>query len=148
MSSLQAWQRTLAAEHAAVYLYGALGARTSAADQPRLLTEITAAYATHRARRDQVTRTIRDLGGSPDPAAVAYELPTGVGTPQGVRRASGDIEASCATTYAWTVANTATEARRAAVGMLHDAAVRGLAFGGTPEMFPGAGEFTDRSGPA
>lgn len=148
MSSLEAWQRTLAAEHAAVYLYGVLGARTAAADQPRLLRDLSAAYAVHRARRDQVSRTIRDLGGTPEPAATGYELPTGVGTPGGVRRVAGEIEDSCATTYAWAVANTTAEARRAAVGMLQDAAVRGLAFGGTPEMFPGADEFTDRTGPA
>jgi hypothetical protein len=42
------------------------------------------------------------------------------------------------------VANTVDERRRWAVQALNEAAVRELAFPGTPEMFPGAGEYADR----
>jgi hypothetical protein len=54
------------------------------------------------------------------------------------------VERSCATTYAYLVASTVADQRRWAIGALNEAAVRELAFRGTPEMFPGAGEYADR----
>lgn len=61
MSTLDAVQAALAAEHAAVYGYGVVGARIGDDRED----EATAAYDAHRARRDALGRTVRDLGGTP-----------------------------------------------------------------------------------
>lgn len=52
MTVLDALQTTLAAEHAAVHLYGVLGAQTSASATPDLFAAVSDAYAAHRGRRD------------------------------------------------------------------------------------------------
>ena len=48
MTAVDALQTTLAGEHAAVYLYGALGGRTSQAAAPALYAALRDAYAAHR----------------------------------------------------------------------------------------------------
>ena len=44
MTPLQALQRTLAGEHAAVYVYGVLGGRVSESAEPDLSSRLTSAY--------------------------------------------------------------------------------------------------------
>jgi hypothetical protein len=144
MTTLAALQTTLAAEHAAIYVYGALGAQTSQSTAAGLFAALSSAYAEHRGRRDLLVREITDLGGTPVASAVSYELSPGLGSVTGVTRAARDLEQSCATTYAALVANTVGPRRRWAIGALTDAAVRALAFRGTPEMLPGADEYADR----
>ena len=137
-------QTTLAAEHAAVYEYGVLGGRTSQSAQPELFAAVSAAYASHRARRDHLVRAIRDLGGEPVAAEAAYELPRQLDTADDIARAALELERSCATTYAYLVGSTEGADRRWAIEALNEAAVRELVFRGTPEMFPGADEYADR----
>ena len=144
MTALDALQATLRAEHAALYVYGTLGAQTSPSAQPALFHAVSSAYATHRARRDVLVGAITDLGAVPAASAPSYVVPRQLGTPQAVRGAALELERGCAETYAWLVANTVGERRRWAAGALNDAAVRELAFRGTPEMLPGADEYTDR----
>jgi hypothetical protein len=64
-----ALQTALAAEHAAVFVYGALGGQTSQTDDPTLYAEITDAYLTHRDRRDELTSMVVDQGGYWQPLA-------------------------------------------------------------------------------
>ncbi len=78
MSPREALQTALAAEHAALHVYGALGASTSASASPGLFAELTASYAEHRARRDLLTARVLDQGGEPVAAEAAYELPDGL----------------------------------------------------------------------
>ena len=144
MTALQALQATLAAEHAAVYVYGVLGGQVSRAGQPEQYRAVSDAYTTHRGRRDLLTRTIADLGAHPVAAAAAYDVPAPLGGPAGLARVARDLEDGCAATYAQLVASTAGTQRRWAISALNDAAVRVLAFRGTPETFPGADEYTDR----
>ena len=144
MTTLEALQTTLAAEHAAVHVYGALGAQTSQSSSAALFAAITDAYTEHRSRRDLLARAVIDLGGTPVAAAPAYELPAPPANRAGVTAAALAIEQASAETYAYLVANTAGEQRRWAGQALTDAAVRELVFRGTPEMFPGAGEYADR----
>lgn len=140
----EALQTTLAAEHAAVFVYGVLGGRTSASATPALFTAVTQAYDAHLARRDELTDAIAADGGTPVAAEPAYEVPARLETPDQITRAALATERSCATTYAWQVAGTATTWRRWAIEALHEAAVRELVFRGTPETFPGADEYADR----
>ncbi len=143
MSEIEALQTALAAEHAAVWVYGALGGRTSRSATPELAAAVTAAYDAHRARRDRLSAALVDLDADPVAAEPAYELPR-LGDPDQVTRAALEVERACARTYAYVVASTVSEQRRSAIGALNEAAVRELVFRGTPEMFPGRDEYADR----
>jgi hypothetical protein len=138
VTAVDALQAALAAEHAALYVYGALGARTSESGTPVLFGEISDGYATHRAWRDLLTRRLVDQGAAPTPAAATYELPAPTTTAAGVARAALVVERACAATYAYVVASTIAADRRWAVGALTRTAVRETALGGAPEAFPGA----------
>jgi hypothetical protein len=140
MTARAALQTALAAEHAAVYVYGALGGQTSQSATPALFAAVSSAYAEHRARRDLLSGEIGELGATPVASAPSYELPPGLGTPAGVGRAALDVERDCAATYAWVVANTVGSRRRWAVEVLTHTAVRELVFRGTPGMLPGLDE--------
>ena len=144
MSYVDALNTTLAAEHAALFVYGALGAQTSRTGTPTLYADIDAAYTEHRSRRDQLVAMIRDLGGEPVAAEPAYELPPDLSTPDLVTRRALRLEKSCAATYAYLVASSPQERRRWAVTALTMTAVRELDFRGTPEIFPGGDEYADR----
>ena len=144
---LDALQATLAAEHAAVWTYALLGARTSESGSPTLYAAIRAAYSAHHQRRDDLTGEIAALGATPVAAAAAYAVPAGLDTDDGIMAAALALEQGCADTYAALVAATAVDdpdGRRRAIGLLNDGAVRGLSFRGTPEIFPGAAELKDR----
>ena len=143
MSPREALQTALAAEHAAVYVYGTLGARTSLSATPELYADVSAGYAAHRARGDRLTALVRDAGGEPVAAEPAYRLPSPLETPAAIGRAGLDIERRCEATYAWLVENTSGGDRRFAVDALTDTAVRALAFRGSPEIFPGTGGYAD-----
>lgn len=144
MSDVEALQTTLAAEHAAVYVLGALGGRTSQSATPELFAAINAAFDAHRVRRDDLTAAITDLDAEPVAAEAAYDVPSGLERAERIARVARETEQSCATTYAWLVANTVDEMRRWAIKALNETAVRVLTLRGTPEMFPGAGEYADR----
>jgi hypothetical protein len=60
----------LEAEHATIYGYGLLGARLDDAGRERAST----AYDSHRARRDQLDRLLRERGADPDPSEPAYDV--------------------------------------------------------------------------
>ena len=70
----EALQTTLAAEHAAVWVYGVLGGQTSRSDAPGLYDDVSAAYRVHRGRRDLLTQLIADGGAEPAAAEVGYAL--------------------------------------------------------------------------
>lgn len=139
-----ALQTALAAEHAAVFVHGVLGGRTSRSATPDLFDAVSSAYAAHRARRDQLARELTDLGATPVAAEAAYETPLPLDTPDQVTAAALEVERSSAATYSWLVANAAGASRGRAIAALNEAAVRELVFRGTPEMFPGANEYADR----
>src|SRR4051794_26801926 len=111
---LKALQAALAAEHAAVYGYGVVGGRI---DEKRR-TEARSAYDAHRARRDALTREIRDLGGTPAAAAAAYALPFPVPDPAAAVRLAAELEERVAGVYADLVRAAGGELRRSAAGAL------------------------------
>lgn len=144
MSDVEALQTALAAEHAAVYVLGALGGRTSQSANPELFGVISEAFAAHRVRRDELIAAVTDLGAEPVAAEAAYVVPAGLERAERITRVARQTEQSCATTYSWLVANTVDDLRRWAITALNETAVRVLTLRGTPEMFPGAGEYADR----
>jgi hypothetical protein len=140
MTPVQALQETLAGEHAAVYVFGVLGARLSASAQPDLLGRVVAAYGVHRQRRDRLTAMVRTMGADPVAAEVSYVLPNEARTAAQLDAAALVTERRCASVYAQAVGSTSRAERRWAVEALTDAAVRQLGFGGRPDAFPGVPE--------
>jgi hypothetical protein len=140
VTPLEALQRALAGEHAAVYVYGVLGGRVSSSGHPDLAGRLTAGYTTHRGRRDQLTAMVREAGGEPVAASVSYQVPTAAVTAGQLEAAARVIEQRCAEVYAQAVGSTSRAARRWALDALTDAAVRQLGLGAGPAAFPGVRE--------
>lgn len=137
MSEVEALQTTLAAEHAAVYVYGALGAQTSRSAQPLVFAALSEAYAAHRDRRDQLVADLQGLDAVPAAAAPAYDLPADLASVSAVTARAVELEEACAATYAFLVGSTTGGRRRWAVTALTDAAVRAIGLGGKPRTLPG-----------
>lgn len=136
-AATEALQAALAAEHAAVFVYAALGGQASRSAQPGLYGRITTAYRLHRTRRDELDALIRAAGAEPVAAEPGYQLPAELGTAAALNARALRLEQDAAATYAYLVASSTGATRAWAVTALLDAAVRGLGFGGKPESFPG-----------
>ncbi|MEO3756442.1 ferritin-like domain-containing protein [Streptomyces sp. B6B3] len=141
-ASLEATQAALAAEHAAVYGYGVVGSLVDEKHAGRA----SEAHAAHRARRDALERTVRQLGAAPVAAAVAYQLPFPVADGATALRLAARLESRLAGAYADLVAATAGEERRSAASALREAAVRAVRWGGDGVPFPGLPEYADSGG--
>lgn len=138
MTPLEALQAALAAEHAAVYLTGVLGAQASQSRQPALYGALTDAYRVHRRNRDHLTVAVEAAGGVPVAAEVGYVLPAAMSTASELNDAALQVERRIAETYGQLVENTAGAERRWALVALNESAARQMEFRGTPEMFPGS----------
>ncbi|MEU6978868.1 ferritin-like domain-containing protein [Streptomyces sp. NPDC046371] len=136
MTALDAAQAALAAEHAAVYGYGVVGARVGEARR----AEATAAYEGHRARRDALRRTVRDLGGEPVAAAAAYELPFDVPDTAAAIRLAAVLEDRVGGVYSDLVRSADGPLRKDAAAALREAAVRAVRWRGSDVTFPGLAE--------
>jgi hypothetical protein len=140
MTPLRALQRSLAGEHAAVYVYGVLGGRVSVSEEPGLSSLLTSAYDVHRGRRDELNAMVRAKKGDPVAAEPSYQLPTPSRTTDQIRAAARITEERSSAVYADAVGSTSRADRRWAIEALRDAAVRELSFGGQAERFPGLQE--------
>ncbi|WP_151481646.1 ferritin-like domain-containing protein [Streptomyces albicerus] len=140
-AELTAVQAALGAEHAAVYGYGVVGGKI----QESRRSEARAAYDAHRARRDELTRAVRDLGGKPEPAAAAYALPFPVTDSDAAVRFAAELEGRVAGVYSDLVRAAEGDRRRAAADALREAAVRSVRWSGESVAFPGLAE---RSAPS
>lgn len=137
-------QTALAAEHAAVYLYGALGGATSQSSAPALYATLTENYRDHRRRRDNLQAQIRSMGGTPAAAAAVYDVPDDLSSGRRVRAAALDIERGVSATYANLVGATVADSRADALRSLASSALSELRVGGEPTAFPGIAELTVR----
>lgn len=140
-ATLKAAQAALAAEHAAVYGYGVVGGRIG----DDRLAEAREGYAAHRSRRDDLVRTVRDMGGMPQSAAPAYALPFAVPDSSAAVRLAAELENRVAAVYADLVRSSDGALRRQAAGALREAAVRSVRWRGGGVAFPG---LTERAAPA
>jgi hypothetical protein len=140
MSSFEALQRCLAAEHAAVYGYGVVGGVLAGIDTAaKLQAYADSCYAAHRARRDALTNRLARIGKTPVAAHPAYQLPFRVAGVAGCRSLARTIERRTAAIYAFAVSQTVDAARATAVDALTDCAIREVAWGADPQSFPGLG---------
>lgn len=140
----RALQAALAAEHAAVYGYGIVGARLSGARGKRARE----AWNAHRSARDRLRERVRQAGATPTPAAPAYGLPHRVtGTETAVRLAV-HLEDRVAGAYLELVAAGDEDQRRFAAAATQECAVRAAHWRGSSVAFPGLPEdFGRASGP-
>ncbi|MDF3294096.1 ferritin-like domain-containing protein [Streptomyces silvisoli] len=139
---LAAVQAALAAEYAALYGYGVVGARVDDARR----ADARAAYDAHRAHRDALTRTVRDLGADPVAADAGYALPFPVTDPASAVRLAAVLEDRVAAAYADLVRAGHGDVRRDAAAALRESAVRAVRWRGSGAAFPGLPERTADAG--
>lgn len=110
----------LAAEHAAIFAYGPIGARltSAAADQAR------AAEEAHRARRDALVVALTDAGATVPPAQPAYALPYSITDRASALRLAAEIEDRTAALWRAALPATTNTDRETALAALIDCAVR------------------------
>ncbi|MCW2762313.1 MAG: hypothetical protein JWR85_2514 [Marmoricola sp.] len=137
MTPVQALQKALAAEHAAVHLFGLLGAQSSKSRQPTLFAKLNRAYDAHRGARDQLTVLVSAKGADPVAAEVDYEVPGPTSTPDEIEAVARTLERRVTRTYGELIASTAGGDRRWAITALDASALRELSFGLPPTDFPG-----------
>ncbi|MEV0320538.1 ferritin-like domain-containing protein [Streptomyces sp. NPDC050658] len=141
---LKAVQAALGAEHAAVYGYGVVGGRIGEARRGEART----AYDAHRARRDELQRAVRDLGGEPEPSAAAYTLPFEVPDSAAAVRLATELEERVAGVYSDLVRASGGARRGSAAEALREAAVRAARWRGGSVTFPGLAERSEAAGSA
>lgn len=140
MTVLEALQATLADEHAALWTYGVLGARTSQSATPALYDTLTLAYRRHRARRDQLRTLVVEAGGEPVAAAAAYGLDGQPLRAAQVEAAALALEVSSVEVLTALVAQSSGTVREWALGEATWSAAWQLELGGAPQTWPGAPE--------
>jgi hypothetical protein len=135
-----ALQGALAAEHAAIWGYGTVGA---ALPEPAR-GPVTDADAAHRDVRDRLTALISSRGADPAPAEGGYTLPFPVLSAVDAARLAVTLEEGTASAWAWVLDQAAGRSTREwAVTVLGNAEVRAVGWrtraGTTPvtTAFPG-----------
>ncbi|MGV9303184.1 MULTISPECIES: ferritin-like domain-containing protein [unclassified Nonomuraea] len=124
MTDVQAVNKALAAEHAAVYAYGLMGARTTG----DLRDKVTAAFDAHRARRDQLRALVSAAGGKPAEPEAAYTLPSVPGSAAAAVRLAVQVEAGITAAYLELAAASEPATRRLAALAMQESAVRSYGF--------------------
>ncbi len=127
-----ALQSALAAEHAAVYGYGVVGAFLPVGPQRE---DGRAAYAAHQARRDAWQRLLSTGGVSPTAAAPGYRLPFQVTDAASAGRLAAFLETQLTAAYADLC--TAPALRAQAAAALRESALRAAHWGADLPALPG-----------
>lgn len=127
-------RKALSAEHAAVFAYGVLGARTSGALRRRL----TQAFDDHRDRRDELRRLITARGGQPAEPQPSYALPSVPSGASAASRLAAHVETGLTASYLELVSAADAALRRYAAVAVQEAATRSASFRpGITTAFPG-----------
>jgi hypothetical protein len=126
----------LAAEDAAVYAYGVIGAQGSAASQAAALT----ALAAHAGQRDAVAAVLERAHRTPAPEVPGYRLPFAVTDDASARRLAAAIETALAAAQADLVSAADPSRRHLAAEWLAVTAVAAAAWGAQVTPFPGLPE--------
>ena len=132
-ASVAALQGALAAEHAAVYGYGVVGAMLTGANQADARTDWTA----HQVARDALVTMLTRLGATPVAASPAYKLPFRVTSAKSAAKLAATLEEGVTRAYLGLVAVSNPALRRYAAQAMQTSANRALAWSGTTTAFPG-----------
>jgi hypothetical protein len=120
MSAADGLTAALAAEHAAIFGYGTVGAHLDGAAR----TAARQAEAAHRSRRDALIARLTSLKATPPPARPAYALPFPVKDKATAQQLAVTLEERVAQAWAGALAATAGDERKLALDALVDCAVR------------------------
>ncbi len=132
---IAALQAALAAEQAATYGYGIVGAHLQRSGA--LGAEATGCWLAHQRARDYLEKLIFAAGGTPAPAAVAYRLPWPVTTEQQARALAARLEDNAVAAYLGLVALGSRQLRAMGAGKMQEAAIRAVRWNGQQQAFPG-----------
>ncbi|GAA3133579.1 ferritin-like domain-containing protein [Streptosporangium carneum] len=133
MTADQGLSTALAAEHAAVYAYGVIAARTTGS----LRVTATAAFNAHRARRDQLRALIAARGDAPAEPDAAYRLPVTPSTPAQAVELATLVERGVTAAYLELTASPDTEVRQMAALAMQECVTRSYGLRPEIEAFPG-----------
>ncbi|HTW00731.1 MAG TPA: ferritin-like domain-containing protein [Streptosporangiaceae bacterium] len=125
-------QAALAAEHAAVYGYGVVGAYLTGTSR----ASATSDWLAHQVARDALEAMLRSRGAQPVAAAAGYQLPV-VRTTAEAAQLAVTLEDRVATAYLGLVAVSATAIRRFGARQLQASALRAAGWRGSTVAFPG-----------
>ena len=131
--TIGALQSALAAEHAAVYGYGVVGAYLTAS----IRTTAAADWVAHQNARDELEAMLRSRESQPGPAAVAYRLPITVRTSGEAVSLAAILEERVATAYLGLVALSSPALREFGALGVRASALRAAAWRGSTVPFPG-----------
>jgi len=132
-AALQALQAALAAEHAAVYGYGVVGAMLSGADRAAARND----WRVHQDARDNLQAMITKFGATPVAASAAYRLPFAVQDARSARRLAATLEDGVTRAYLGIVAVPDPGLRTLGALAMQPPAKRAAAWRGTTVAFPG-----------
>jgi Domain of unknown function (DUF4439) len=135
-TEIAALQGALAAEHAAVYGYGVVGAMLAGPEQASARADWTA----HQVARDSLEAALTKLGAAPVAASPAYALPFAVTTAKSAERLAVAIENGVTRAYLGLVAVSNPSLRAFAAQAMQSSANRAVAWSGTTVAFPGMPE--------
>jgi hypothetical protein len=132
-SDIAALQGALAAEHAAVYGYGVVGAMLSGADQARARAD----WIAHQETRDSLEAMITKLGATPVAASPAYQLPFPVTDGDKAKALAAVLEDGVTQAYLAVVAVPDRTLRSFGALSMQPPANRAAGWRGTTIAFPG-----------
>lgn len=132
-SAITALQNALAAEHAAVYGYGVVGAMLSGADQATARTD----WIAHQEARDTLEAMLGKLGATPVAASPAYRLPFPVTDAATARKLAVFLEDGVTRAYLAVVAVPDRTLRSFGALAMQPPAKRAAAWRGSTIAFPG-----------
>jgi Domain of unknown function (DUF4439) len=131
---ITALQDALAAEQAASYAYGVIGAHLRRGPEQ---DAATTDWVAHMRSRDALAAMISARGGQPGPAAVAYQLPGPVNTAAAATALAVLLEDRVAQAYLGLVALPDGGLRSFGARQVRAAALRAAAWRGSTQSFPG-----------
>lgn len=128
-----AYSDALAAEYAAVYAYGVVGAQVPLSER----TAAESAIAAHRQARDQLRTAMSAVGLEAPAPAAAYQ--TGeVDTPEAARALAVSVELALVPRYAALSGNVNGAERGWCANQAQLCATRAMAWGAQAQAFPGS----------
>jgi hypothetical protein len=132
-TQVAALQGALAAEHAAVYGYGVVGAVLGG----RAQADARADWTAHQVARDTLVSMLTGLGATPVAASPAYALPFAVTNAQSAEELAATIENRVTQAYLALVAVNSPTLRAFAAQAMQVSANRAVAWSGATQAFPG-----------
>jgi hypothetical protein len=132
-ASVAALQGALAAEHAAVYGYGVVGAMLAGNEQ----ADARADWTAHQVARDTLEAMLAKLGATPVAASPAYALPFPVTSASTAAKLAAALEEGVTRGYLGLVAVSNPTLRAFAAKAMQTSANRALAWSGSTVAFPG-----------